>query len=228
MINTLLWRCPLCAAEEALQHRTPLLRPEQVTCTACGARWRVRRVPGSDFRLRLEDEGDERPLAEWYDRMKAGVRLEPRPSPLLRLADDEALYLVSGPARLEESTLTPDHLPGREREATLTPDHLPSRERGIALSINGRGWGRPGEEGMLFLTNRRVAWQAGGQEWSCRLERVGSALAVMNLALALLLDGRLYLVRFQQDSLLKWVTYFRLVADEFAHRNGHRIQVSHD
>ena len=91
MIPTLLWRCPLCETNDALIHLPRRLRADLVRCTYCSAQWRVRRVLGDDYYLRLvkgteesvekrprrsclDLRGLELPLREWYEMMKRGKR----------------------------------------------------------------------------------------------------------------------------------------------------------
>jgi hypothetical protein len=53
MIPLLLWRCPLCATDDALEHQVRCFRADRVRCRRCRAEWRVRRVPGDNFYLKL-------------------------------------------------------------------------------------------------------------------------------------------------------------------------------
>jgi len=51
MIPMLLWRCPLCATNDALLHIERRFRADRLICRHCQAEWRVRRVPGDNFYL---------------------------------------------------------------------------------------------------------------------------------------------------------------------------------
>ena len=230
MIPMLLWRCPLCATDEALEQRRRPLRADLLRCAACGAQWRVRRVPGDDFYLKLlhsaEDAGTERSLADWYAAMKQTVSLSPIYDDALPLEPGEALYLASRAAELE----------GEEDDPLLCP--LPANPGGCPAQEAARrdkrevagvvvGWGR------LFLTNRRLAWRPtrpagqGGDVLSFSLQRLNSAYAMMDFGLALLVGTCLYAVYLPEESVLKWVHYLALVARQVEAETGHVISTSH-
>jgi len=231
MIPMLLWRCPLCATDEALEQRRRPLRADLLRCAACGAQWRVRRVPGDDFYLKLvrsaEGAGTERSLADWYAAMKRKVTLSPIHDDALPLEPGEALYLASRAAELE----------GEEGDPLLDPSPAnpeggPAREgarrdkREVAGVVAGCG--------RLFLTNRRLAWrpthpvgQGGGEVISFSLQRLNSAYAMMDFGLALLVGTRLYAVYLPEESVLKWVHYLALAARQVEAETGHVISTSH-
>jgi hypothetical protein len=218
MIPTLLWRCPLCATDDALIHIERRFRADRLYCTHCRAEWRVRRVPGDNFYLKLTvgQNGilptDERSLATWYDVMKATLRLEPRHDPALTLDPGETLYLASGAAELQAEASDPLFFPTSEPRRKLDK-----------RDIEGRSAGR----GRLFLTDRRLAWLSQGPPHSFSLAHLNSAYAVMDVGLALMVERRLYTVYFFEESLLKWVTYLALVAQQVLAETGHRIETSH-
>jgi len=205
MMPLLLWRCPLCAADDALTHITHPLRADRVLCQKCGAAWRVRRVPGDDFYLRVIAAGraggrvgDERPLAAWYDALKATLSLRALTDPALPLFPGETLHLASGTVELEAETTDPLFFP--ESDAPPRAD-----KRGVTGASVGRG--------RLFLTDERLAWRsAEGRDADFSLDRLASAYAVMDRGVTLLVDLRLYMLRFLEESLLKWVTMIGLVA----------------
>ncbi|MBN1660179.1 MAG: hypothetical protein JXA93_17395 [Anaerolineae bacterium] len=220
MIPMLLWRCPVCGGDDALEHVERRFRAGVVHCAQCGARWRVRRVAGDGFYLALvagrdgarPDNRDERPLAAWYDAMKATVRLVPRDDGALTTEPGEVLYLASGIAELHAEASDPLFFPS------------PAARRKVdKREIEGRCVGR----GRLFLTSRRLVWAGEGPPHSFPLARLNSAYAVMDVGLALMVERRLYSVHFLQESLLKWVTYLALVARQVEAETGHRIETSH-
>lgn len=219
MIPMLLWRCPLCATDDAVRQVERRFRPDRLHCTHCRAEWRVRRVSGDNFYLKLVgrngislDGGDERSLTAWYDLMKGTLCLEPRHDPALALDPGEVLYLASGAAELQAEATDPLFFPALEPRRKLDKRH-----------VEGRSAGR----GRLFLTGRRLVWQGEGPPRIFRLERLNSAHAVMDLGLALMVERRLYTVYFFEESLLKWVTHLALVARQVLAETGHRIETSH-
>ncbi len=218
MIPDLLWRCPLCQVNDVLTHRQPWLRPEVVDCTACGARWRVRRVAGKGFYLKLVRRGargslsvgDERNLADWYALMKKTLRLEtlPKDDRLLDfpLSEQESVYLASGAAELWAAR--PNSPPGGEADTRRV----------------GRG--------QLFLTDQRFAWRDDQQQLDFPLCQVNGVYAVVNFCLALVVGQQLYQVLFDHESLLKWVTYAASLEAQMRTAQGkadggHTLRTSH-
>ncbi len=218
MIPTLLWRCPLCATNDALIHVERCLRADRVYCRHCRAEWRLRRAPGDNFYLKLVGQDSilsysERSVTAWYDAMKATLRLEPLRDPALALEAGESLYLVSGAAELIAEESDPLFFPGAPGDGATRRD---KREVG----------GESAGQGRLLLTNRRLIWQ--GEERTCcwPLARLNSAYAFLNYGVMFLVEMRLYTVHFLEESLLKWVTYVALVAPLVEAETGHRIATS--
>lgn len=235
MLPTLLWRCPLCATDDALEQIPRLFRGDLVRCRACRAEWRLRRVPGDDFYLRLirggprpprqvEDSGApnlfgktasaERSVAAWYDALKATVRLAPLHDPALALYPGETLYLASGPATLQAEESDPRFFPVPESATAGRADKRAMRGRMVGA-------------GRLFLTDRRLAWQGDAATCDFPLVRLNSAYALLADGLVLMVELRLYTVRFLQESLIKWVTHIALIAPQVAAATGHRIATAH-
>ena len=226
MIPTLLWRCPLCATNDALVQTERPLRASVVRCCHCAAAWRVRRVPGDDFYLKLlagaPDRGKECSLSAWYDLMKETVRLAPIYDGAAALATGEVLYLGSGAAQLEAEESDPLFFPERSGESTT----VEKREVGGVVVGSGR----------LPLTSQRLIWlpqpESGRTDSdphvvSFALNRVNSAYAMMDFGLLLLIGLRLYAVCFSGESILKWVHYLALVARQVLAETGHRLTTSH-
>jgi len=272
MIPTLLWRCPLCAADDALAQIPRLFRGDLVHCRACRAQWRLRRVPGDDFYLKLTRDGDrrdmalhlptegdrqsaplqdgaERSVAAWYDAMKATVRLAPIHDPALALHPGETLYLASGPAMLQAEEDDPRFFPAPAPTTSVSRAEIRVPRSGLEASaghsldpkkpakasspedaphhMDKRAVrGRPVGAGRLFLTDRRLAWQGEPTAHDFPLARLNSAYALLTDGLVLLVEMRLYTVRFLRESLLKWVTFISLIAPQVEAATGHRIAVS--
>jgi len=133
------------------------------------------------------------------------------------------MYLASGRVALQAEEGDPLFFAaGAQADAPAGALHLDKREvRGQPVGV-----------GRLFLTDRRLAWQsrdAGGHDMRVDfpLARLNSALAVLDRKLALLVEARLYMAHFLDDSPLKWVTYLALVARQVQAETGHRIATSH-
>lgn len=242
MIPSLLWRCPLCAAPEALVHRRRFWQADRLECTRCAARWRVRRLRGDDFYLRLDNPsrshpmpaGQEGPLAAWYDRMKAGLRLEAISHPKIMLQPGETLYLASREAELWLAAGDP--LADKRKHEPDRPHS--SRSCSTVTDLPGEGKERlpapPGEDlavcagaGQLFLTSQRLAWQgeAGSQDFP--LSRVQGVYTILTLGLAVASGLRLVFFHFHHESPLKWTTYCSLVAAQVQAAAGSHIETSH-
>jgi len=216
MIQDLLWRCPLCAADDALRHEAKFLHPERVCCTACGADWRVRRIVGDNYYLKLVQPGGnphacppgtEYSITAWYDLMKKTVCLAPQPASAGVLDEAESLYLASGPAM---GWAEPD-------EPASPPSQGTDRKLG---------------EGRLFLTDRRLLWHPAdgslaGEPLSFRLSQVDGIHGIVNLGLLLVVGRRLFRFRFAGESPLKWITYAALLAPVVQAQCGHKIRTSH-
>lgn len=224
MIPTLLWRCPLCATNDALAQTNRPLRASIVRCRQCSAAWQVRRVPGDDFYLKplagAPGGSAERPLSAWYDQMKGTVRLAPIHDAAVQPAAGEDLYLASGAAQLEAEESDPLFFPGRSGEI----GRVEKREVG-GVDVGG---------GRLFLTSQRLVWlphtirtwgDSGGVSFPLR--HVNSAYAMMDFGLLFLIGLRLYAVYFSEESILKWVHYLALIARQVLAETGHRLTTSH-
>jgi hypothetical protein len=197
----------------------------QLRCTHCGATWQVRRVIGDDYWLKLvvspaqpDQVGNDLPLRRWYAAMKETISLVPIADtsggfsrPAVTLTEGERLYLASRRVILTAEADDPLFFGG----------HGDSRRDKRDVTARRVGPGR------LFLTNRRLIWQGqDGQQCELSLGKLNSVYAMFNVALAVLYETRLYQVRFPQESLLKWITYFAYVAKEVKATTGHVITTS--
>ena len=157
---------------------------------------------------------DERSITAWYDAMKATVRLTPIRDPAFAPQPGETLYLASGPAELQAEETDLLFFPARAQSQAACVDKREVRGKTAGL-------------GRLFLTDRRLVWQGDAAACVLPLARLNSALAFMADGLVLMVEMRLYTVRFLAESLLKWVTYIALVALQVEAATGHRIATSH-
>ncbi len=220
MIPTLLWRCPLCAQNDSLRQKSRLASPVQIECLHCQALWNVRRVVGDDYWLQVtqspafpEEVGSDHPLTHWYDRMKDTISLVPMSDPAAPLEDGEVLYLAS---RSVLFIVNPNDPLVQEDQSTALKD-IKWFSTGIKLGT-----------GRVFLTDRRVVWLLDGDKsYTFPLTKINSVYAAANQALILLYEIRMLELRFQEESLLKWLTYFALVAKKVKETSNHLITTSH-
>lgn len=223
MIPMLLWRCPICQTHDALTHLARRFRADRVTCAHCDAAWRVRRVLGDNYYLKRIDsstgEEDERSITAWYDAMKQGLALAPVADAEMAPEPDERLYLASAEIELYVE----------ETDPLFFPDGQGRLDKVEKRQVTGASVGT----GRLFLTDRRVVWQAARSPDGERdpvsfpLQRVSSAYAMMDFGIALMVGMRLYAAYLRQESPLKWVSYLGLVADQVRTETGHQIATSH-
>ena len=230
MIPTLLWRCPLCETNDALIHLPRRLRADLVRCTHCSAQWRVRRVLGDDYYLKLvkgteesvekrprrsclDLRGLELPLREWYEMMKRSVSLVAVEDPPVSLQSGELAYLVSGPVDLTAEANDPLFFSDMAKSEDIILEK--SKIEGVMV---GRG--------VLILTNRQLVWQGEGSVCFFPLESISSAHTLLDYGVAFMVGMRLYIACFLEESVLKWITYLTLVAGELEEETGHRIVTS--
>ncbi|MCX6032704.1 MAG: hypothetical protein NT169_25905 [Chloroflexi bacterium] len=242
MLPTLLWRCPICKTHDALTHEPRRFRPDLIRCRACQARWELKRVVGGpDFRLRLLDDkgpGEERGgvpppfLAEWYDRMMAGLALTPIAHPAWPVAGvsapNEELYLHSPQVRV---------LADAENPIFTTANAAPAPP-----SLGPLGT-RPLGAGQLLFTSQRLlcllapppaagmgaspaapaapaeaaptppgAAQA-PRALSLPWGELTSADTLTDAAFVTIFGERLYGFLLKEQSPLKWLAYARLMAE---------------
>jgi len=193
-----------------------------VYCLSCGARWRVRRIPGDDFYLRLDKPsavhpmptGRDQPLTAWYDQMKSGLRLEAIQHPQITLNPGENLYLTLQDAELWTAASDP-LVSGRQADF---PEKISPSDEDLAVRL---GYGR------LSLTSQRLAWQSEKYNQDFPLNRIQGAYAIGNLGLAVASGMRLVFFQFLHESPLKWASYFGLLAVQVQTETGHRIETTH-
>jgi hypothetical protein len=220
VIPALLWRCPLCHVDDALRHKTHWFKPDQVWCTQCGTVWEVRRVIGDDYRLKvLHGEpttiAQERPLAEWYDLMKAKVTLANQDASALNLEAGEVLYVQSQHARLLVEEDNPLRSLWEKEEAPW------QKEGDLGLSFMKK-W----DTGRLFLTNERLIWQGDRRVLTFWLRKVNSVHTEVTWYFGLLYGLCLYKFQFRQESILKWLTYTAMAAQRIEQVYQHKIALS--
>ena len=221
MITILLWRCPLCNTDDALSYRVRWLRPDHLSCAHCGTEWQVQRVIGDDYRLRVikgeaSSIGLELPLAEWYDRMKAGFRLTPLQQDSVALGHGELLYLRGQEAAMIVRADNPLLVGWDQRDAPMGP---------LAQELVPK-W-ETLEPGCLYMTEQRLIWE--GEETACDFwwERVNAVFTWFTRAFGIMYGTTTYRFSIPGQSVLKWLTYSGELAKALEARSGRRIAVSH-
>jgi len=217
MIPILLWRCPQCHRNDALIEEKKFLRPWLVKCTNCHTIWKSKRIMGEDFQLTVitcptdkSKEGIVHPLAELYADMKSTMGLEPIDDPAISLQESEQLFLSSKQVELMAIANDPVFFPGYIEN----PDGEPP-----VAEVVGKG--------RTFLTNQRFIWMDDeGKQQDFPLNRVNSTYTIFNMGIVLMHETSLYVFRYEEESLLMWVTYFALVAPLVKEATGHTITTS--
>ena len=226
MIPKLLWRCPICCRNDALIHRRKLFRPELLNCKHCFTTWRVRRVPGDNFYLRIsyvDDRflngdiffGKELSVSEWYDRMLESVKLIPAEGTdrsTFNFQLGELLYLQSEQVALYAESTDP-LVPASMH--TDPADEIRGNVENILLG-----------NGQLTLTNQRLVWQRDDLFFAFALPDILVFYDMLNIGIELMVRARQYMLLFQGESLIKWITYVDLVSKVIEKKTRHRIIVS--
>lgn len=221
MVPTLLWRCPLCKTHDALVQKPRWFRPDLVRCTACSTIWElIRIVGGPDYQMRIvqgREVGLERPLAGWYDVVKADLKLEPMADPSLDLQPGEALYLKSKAVELvalRDDPLFEGVFVWTRKPSLMRNSHQPMLER---LGM-----------GTLFLTDQRLIIQIDGRSYSLWLKSFGAVWLERDRFLIVRMREQFYLFRFLEESLLKWLTYLKLAVKPVEELYKVRIHMAYD
>ena len=221
MLQTLLWRCPICKTQDVLTHLEHRFKHDQIDCSACQSRWELIRVfGGSDFRLRLISGNgitQERPLAEWYDQMMEGMKLEPIEHPSWPLLDishpNERLYLYS-PTIM--GLASPDDPIFQHENASPPPD---------APGVMGL---RPLGPGQLFFTSHRLIYILTNKlTLSKPWKDLRSADTLMDRFFSLGFENRVYFFSLKGQSVLKWLAHTRLIVKQTKNDSKRRIYLGY-
>ena len=220
-IPTLLWRCPACHTNDALIHQRPRFRPQTVICQACDTRWKMQRVMGKDFRLKVVEGpadwvGLDMALSTWYDEMKRDFQPSPVTVSGADLLPGEEVYL-----EVSSSSLSPyqpnalfDGWNGREPPQAQLPGR---HELGDWVSIG---------EGRLLLTSHRLLWQGAPGELDFTWSSMTAVSIWMVNTLGIRYGTASYRFSLGQETGLKWLTYAGTLALQAAEREGHEVTVT--
>jgi hypothetical protein len=166
-----------------------------------------RRFEG-DYQLRVTEGsppflGAEAPLAQWYDQMKASLILTPTQDPAINLHPGEILWVKSKPAKLLKDVTALQATPG--------------------ILFRNKKLGK----GQLFLTSERLIWTGTETLPDFWLRKLIAAWTVRNRFFAIQYEGlEIFKFRFLEESILKWLTYLALVAQQIKQTHGHTISLS--
>ena len=220
-IAQLLWRCPVCAANDALVQERRWFKPPILRCRACRTQWVVRRYMRRDFRLEVVDGpphlmGVDMALSSWYDAMLQD--LEPHPISVsgLDLLPGEQVYLAA-----DDVSLTP-HRPNplledwAEREA---PQEQPPGRPEMA------DWASLGS-GRLLLTSQRLVWQGTEREVDFRWSAMRAIYLWLINTVGINYGSARYRMTLGREVGLKWLSHLAMFAREASERGGHRLTVS--
>jgi hypothetical protein len=207
-IGSLLWRCPICHAPEALSHTLHWFRSDEVRCRACDTTWEIRRVPEKDFCLVVTDGppevvGLDMALSRWYDEMKRGLDIGPVVAADASDNDDEEVYLEREGVSLLPYQPNPLFDDWADSEA---PRKQPGRREMADYDSIGTG--------TLSLTNRCLIWRSEEREIVFYWESVTSAYLWAGSTLVLGYGTAMYRLGLRQAAGLRWLTYVGVLAQQ--------------
>jgi len=217
MLQTLLWSCPICNLEDTLSQKTRRLRHDRISCSECQSKWDlIRVVGGPDFNLRLISNNggfQEKPLAEWYDLMLSKLELTTisHPSwPLdggVKLDQDESLFLQSA---VEMGFTSHDNPEFQQLD-------LPG-DRGGPMGMVPIG------PGHLFLTSHQMIFKLADNRTIASLwENLSSVDTLIDRFFTIGFGENSYSFVLKGQSVLKWLTYTRLLIKQYGLENDQPI-----
>jgi 1-acyl-sn-glycerol-3-phosphate acyltransferase len=220
-IGQVLWRCPVCHAEDTIWAHGGLWRKPTVYCSACGTQWALERCYEHDYRLRVTKGpqaimGLEMGLAAWYDEMKAGFRPAPRPANGATWMPEEEVYLEATGVALQPQRVNPLFNGWQDREAPRTVPH------GYHQLAD---WANAGE-GRLVLTSHRLLWQGPGREIDFHWDGTTAVYLWLQNTLGIRYGAAPYRFRLANEAGLKWLTYAGTLSKEAAARAGRKLMTS--
>jgi hypothetical protein len=183
--------------------------------------------------LRLLDDkgpGEERPLAEWYDRMMAGLALAPIAHPAWPVAGvsapGEELYVHGSQVRILADAENPIFKDANAPPAPPTPGPFDTRPLGagqllftsqrllclLAPPPATATAANPAAPGNMTGETRLIAAQA-RRSLSLPWAELTSADTLVDKAFAVIFGERLYAFMLNGQSPLKWLAYARLMAE---------------
>jgi hypothetical protein len=227
MLNKLLWRCPVCKTNDSIICRKRFLRPDLVSCPACGSAWLLLRVKGgTDFRFRAiagPQQGADRPLAAWYDTMRDGFALTAITDASVPLAPGETLYLKGHAEGVRALRMDPRFQAVIARLPPPGEPPPPGAPPMIDIS-----------EADVFLTDRRLIVRFGpaggeGEAYSLPLTTVRGVQLFIDRYIILRHERRLVeMFEFVNESPLKWQVYLDHALRPVAAAGGFKLHMAYD
>ncbi len=219
-IGLVLWRCPVCGAEDCLQHLRPVLRKERLRCRNCNTRWAVRHLPERDFRLQvLEGPPDlvglEMALSSWYQEIKSGLAERLKRVENLQF-DNRQVYLEA-----ERVTLLASH-PNPLLESWNGGEAPRAQPPGKPELAN---WEKLGE-GRLRATAERLTWQGLQGELYFNWAGINALWLWLFNSLTIGYGAASYRLELGDENGLKWLTYLATLAKQAAAHAGRQVNVS--
>jgi 1-acyl-sn-glycerol-3-phosphate acyltransferase len=220
-IGQVLWRCPVCHAEDAIRMVGGLLQKMTVRCVTCDTRWTLKREYERDFRLCVIKGPDpllglEMALAAWYDGMKCNFKPALRQVDGANLMPDEEAYLAADGVSLLPYRPNPLFDGWSEREA---PRKQPGGHHELA------DWASAGK-GRLVLTSRRLLWQGAEREVDFYWHGATAVYLWLQNTLGIRYGAAPYRFKLAKEPGLKWLTYAGTLAKEAAARTGRKLMTS--
>jgi hypothetical protein len=219
MISTLLWQCPVCKTQDAVEHEKRRRGPDKVTCTSCSMQWDlIRDFGGPDYLMRVvsgDNKNMEAPVAQWYDQMMEGLALVPieHPDwPILGVSEPgESLYLFS-----------------RARGAFTFPnDPIFQDEKFSPVKVdtlqNGMELVGPGQ--IYFTSDRLLYLVAGGPIISLPWANLGAADTLIDIIFTIRSGERFFFFKLEGQSVLKWLAYARLIVKQLDGGQNQKIHL---
>jgi len=217
MLQILLWSCPICNVEDTLSHMPRKFRHDRISCSECQSKWDlIRVVGGPDFKLRLLSSNggnQEKPLAEWYDLMLTKLKLEQISHPSWPLDGDTKVF--------QDETL----LIYSKVLMGFTSQNNPIFKH---LDLPSGGGGPMGlvpiGPGQLYLTSHQMIYkQVNNHIISLLWENLRSVDTLIDRFFIIGFGDDTYCFVLQGQSVLKWLTYTRLLIKQFELENNHPI-----
>jgi 1-acyl-sn-glycerol-3-phosphate acyltransferase len=220
-VSLLLWRCPVCKINDALEHERPWFRQEKIKCLSCSTVWEFNRIVDHDFRMRVFEGASElidldMPLSKWYEVMKQDFKLKPISATEMECLEGEEVYLA-----IDNVPLKP-HKPNQLFENWEELEAPKTQPRGEYLGAKRVAIGT----GNLTMTNKRLHWKSLQREinfyWT-------SVFAVYNWepnVMGLVYGRAQYDIPLANDIGLKWITHAGEILKSVAEQTGHEYTIS--
>jgi len=221
MISGLLWRCPICKENDSIKHEHRKFRSDLVSCSQCGALWKLIRVKGADFRFKAiagPMVGTEKPLAVWYDMIRDSFALEIVNPGELALELDEVLHLKGHPKGFIVLRADP-----RFRTAVEKMPPPPEGAEGRDAMMVNLG------SVDLFLTNKRLIVFHDNEQMNLPLETVRGVEVLIDRFVIIRHVKRLVeIISLEGESPLKWRAHLDAVMKPVSEELDIEIRMAYD